>query len=115
MVQTYLTIENVRFEDNIKIKFDIDKDDYEIMVPKFSIQLLVENAIKHGYLQKELNINVKVKNNNIEVSNDGLLTKEVSFGTGLSNLSDRLRLLKIGKLKYKNINDKMTFIIKLKD
>lgn len=115
MVQTYLTIENVRFEDNIKIKFDIDKDDYEIKVPKFSIQLLVENAIKHGYLQKELNINVKVKNNNIEVSNDGLLTKEVSFGTGLSNLSDRLRLLKIGKLKYKNINDKMTFIIKLKD
>ena len=115
MVQTYLTIENVRFEDNIKIKFDIDKDDCEIMVPKFSIQLLVENAIKHGYLQKELNINVKVKNNNIEVSNDGLLTKEVSFGTGLSNLSDRLRLLKIGKLKYKNINDKMTFIIKLKD
>ena len=115
MVQTYLTIENIRFEDNIKIKLDISADDYEILVPKFSIQLLVENAIKHGYIQKELNINIKVKNNKIEVSNDGLLTKNVTFGTGLSNLANRLRLLKIGKLDYKNEKDKMTFIIKLKD
>jgi len=115
MVQTYLTIENIRFEDNIKIKLDISADDYEILVPKFSIQLLVENAIKHGYIQKELNINIKVKNNKIEVSNDGLLTKNVTFGTGLSNLANRLRLLKIGKLDYKNEKDKMTFIIKLKE
>ncbi|PLY09678.1 MAG: histidine kinase [Arcobacter sp.] len=115
MVQTYLTIENIRFEDNIKIKLHITSADYEIMVPKFSIQLLVENAIKHGYLQKELNIDIRVRNNKIEVSNDGLITKDFVFGTGLSNLANRLRLLKIGKLDYKIEEDKMIFVINLKD
>jgi len=114
MVETYLKIENIRFEDNIKIKFDINNDDLNIMVPKFSIQLLVENAIKHGYLQKELNIEILVKNNTIEVSNNGLISKNIKFGTGLSNLATRLKLLKIGYLDKKIQNDKMIFIIKLK-
>ena len=115
MVQTYLTIENIRFEDNISMKLDISAKDYEIMVPKFSIQLLVENAIKHGYTQKKLNVNILVKDRKIEVSNDGLLTNNVKFGTGLSNLKDRLRLLEVGKLTYKIKNDTMVFIIELKD
>lgn len=115
MVETYLTIENIRFEDNIKMQVDISSDDFNIMVPKFSIQLLVENAIKHGYLQKQLHVNVSIKNNTIEVSNDGLITKEVKFGTGLSNLATRLKLLKIGQLDKKVEDDKMIFIIRLKD
>ena len=115
MVQTYLTIENIRFEDNIKMQLEINNKDYNIMVPKFSIQLLVENAIKHGYLQKELNVNVSVKNNCIEVSNDGLLSEKIRFGTGLRNLATRLKLLKIGHLEKRIEDDKMIFIIKLED
>ena len=115
MVQTYLTIENIRFEDNIKMQLDINNKDYNIMVPKFSIQLLVENAIKHGYLQKELNVKVSVKNNIIEVSNDGLLSQKIKFGTGLSNLATRLKLLKIGYLDKRIENDKMIFSIRLTD
>jgi len=115
MVETYLRIENIRFEDNIKMQVDISSDDFNIMVPKFSIQLLVENAIKHGYLQKQLHVKVSIKNNTIEVSNDGLITKEVKFGTGLSNLATRLKLLKIGQLDKKVEDDKMIFIIRLKD
>ncbi|MGB1226511.1 MAG: sensor histidine kinase [Poseidonibacter sp.] len=115
MVETYLEIENIRFEDNIKMKLDINSDDLNIMVPKFSIQLLVENAIKHGYLQKELNVEVAVRNNTIEVCNDGLISKSIKFGTGLSNLATRLKLLKIGYLDKEIQNDKMVFIIRLKE
>jgi sensor histidine kinase YesM len=115
MVETYLTIENIRFEDNIKMQLDISNENLTIMVPKFSIQLLVENAIKHGYLQKELNIKVSVKNKTIEVSNNGLIAKKVKFGTGLTNLATRLKLLKIGYLDKKMQNDKMVFTIRLKD
>ncbi len=115
MVKTYLKIENIRFEDNIKVTLNISEEDYKIMVPKFSIQLLVENAIKHGYIQKELNIKIDVKNNNINVINDGLLTKDLLYGTGLSNLKTRLELLKIGKINYKIKDNKMIFSIELKD
>ncbi len=115
MVKTYLTIENIRFENNIKMKLDIKPNEYEIMIPKFSIQLLVENAIKHGYMQKELNIDVKASDNEIVVSNDGLLTQKLKFGTGLTNLAKRLKLLKIGHLNYKTVDNRMAFVICLKD
>ncbi|WP_122893620.1 sensor histidine kinase [Arcobacter peruensis] len=114
MVETYLEIENIRFENNIKMHLDIPSDDLNIMVPKFSIQLLVENAIKHGYLQKELNVYISSKDKTIEVCNDGLISKNIKFGTGLSNLATRLKLLKIGYLDKEIQNDKMAFIIKLK-
>lgn len=115
MVETYLTIENIRFEDNIKMSVDISKEDLEIMLPKFSIQLLVENAIKHGYIQKQLDIKVSIKDKTIEVSNNGLISRNIKFGTGLNNLANRLKLLNIGLLD-KRIEDKeMIFIIRLKD
>ena len=50
----------------------------------------------------------------VEVSNNGLITKNIKLGTGLSNLATRLKLLKIGYLDKKIQNDKMIFIIKLK-
>ncbi|MAC83204.1 MAG: histidine kinase [Arcobacter sp.] len=114
MVGTYLKIENIRFDDNIKLQTNISKDFKKIEIPKFSIQLLVENAIKHGFNSKELNIDITIKDDNIIVSNDGRLSENVSFGTGLSNLKNRLELLNIGNLTYKKENDKMYFIIELK-
>ncbi len=114
MVETYLKIENIRFDDHIKLKTNISEDFEKIQIPKFSIQLLVENAIKHGFNSRELNIDIITKNNNIIVSNDGILSENVIFGTGLSNLKKRLELLKIGNLTYKKENAKMQFIIELK-
>ena len=114
MVETYLKIENIRFDDNIKLQTNIGDEFTKIVIPKFSIQLLVENAIKHGFNHKELNINISVKNKEIRVSNDGILSDNINFGTGLSNLEKRLELLKIGKLKYKRDNRDMIFIIDLK-
>ena len=54
MVKTYLNIENIRFENNIELNVELNEDDENILVPKFSIQLLVENAIKHGYNRNKL-------------------------------------------------------------
>ena len=113
MVQTYVDIENIRFDD--KIQLNIIKTDAinNIKVPKFSIQLLVENAIKHGYISKELTIIVRVTQESITVVNDGKKIEKFSFGTGLFNLSTRLRLLDIGSLEFKE-QEKTTFIIRLK-
>lgn len=114
MVETYLDIENIRFDNNIKMTSSFDEDTGYIQVPKFSIQLLVENAIKHGYKSEALNIDIKADASSIVVTNNGVLPEEVKFGTGLSNLQKRLHLLNIGKLEYKIENEKMSFIIKIK-
>jgi len=113
MVKTYVNIENTRFEDKIKIKIVSPKEHEKVLIPKFSIQLLVENAIKHGYEGNELHIDIVVSKGKIEVSNDGKLSDNIKFGTGLSNLAKRLELLNIGALDYEN-SEKMKFIIRVK-
>lgn len=117
MLKTYVNIENIRFNDRIKLNIDINPKHYYIMIPKFSIQLLAENAIKHGYLQKDLEINVRFdeEKNCIEITNNGKISKELKFGTGLSNLANRLTFQNVGELQYESLEDKMIFRIKIKD
>ncbi|WP_123377570.1 sensor histidine kinase [Aliarcobacter butzleri] len=115
MVQTYVNIENIRFDNKIVLHIDDYNDFKLIKIPKFSIQLLVENSIKHGYLGKELNIFITFENNLIKVSNDGKRNSNIKFKTGLSNLENRLRLLNIGELHFLIENENMTFCIILKD
>ncbi|MCG3697378.1 sensor histidine kinase [Aliarcobacter butzleri] len=115
MVQTYVNIENIRFDNKIILHIDDYSDFKLIKIPKFSIQLLVENSIKHGYLGKKLNISITFKKNLIKVSNDGKKNSNIKFKTGLSNLENRLRLLNIGELHFLIENENMTFCIILKD
>mgnify|MGYP001176986498 CR=1 FL=1 len=113
MVKTYVNIENTRFEDKIKLEIDSNKDYEERLIPKFSIQLLVENAIKHGFEGKELDINISISKDTITVSNNGKIEEFVKYGTGLKNLDKRLELLKVGNLDY-DTDEKMKFIIRIK-
>ena len=49
-IKTYVELEKVRFDDRLNIIYDIRATDFNI--PCLSIQPIVENAIKHGVLQK---------------------------------------------------------------
>ncbi|HET9430075.1 MAG TPA: histidine kinase, partial [Chitinophagaceae bacterium] len=48
IVKDYLALENMRFEDRLKIEYEIDEDTLDQPVPPMMLQTLVENAIKHG-------------------------------------------------------------------
>lgn len=114
MVKTYVNIENVRFDEKIVLNIQNFSEFKNVKIPKFSIQLLVENAIKHGFLGKPLNIDISFFKNRIMVQNNGKITNIVKFGTGLSNLQKRLELQKVGSLSSDILDDKMLFTIKLK-
>lgn len=115
MVKTYLHIENIRFDEKIVFNLNCQERYYEMLLPKFSIQLLVENAIKHGFEGKKLEIYVDVSSDKIEVSNSGKITSKVVFGVGLNNLQKRLKILKIGYLKSSIEDNRMKFTIHRSD
>lgn len=52
-VEAYLSIEQTRFPDKYHVSFDIDQSLKKVMVPPFTLQPLVENAIKHAFANKE--------------------------------------------------------------
>ncbi len=114
-LRDYIELENIRFEDRISLEIDC-KDQYkEIQVPKFSIQLIVENAIKHGLQDEILNIEIRVKKEDIlkiYISNNGKKIENKNFGIGLQNLSERLEILCKGKVQIVD-DEKTTYMISL--
>ncbi|TFH85808.1 sensor histidine kinase [Billgrantia azerbaijanica] len=47
-VRSYLKIEMARFEDRLAVDVDIDENLYNLRLPTFTLQPIIENAIKHG-------------------------------------------------------------------
>lgn len=98
----YVELENIRFSGNIRLELPEEKR-LSVMVPKFSIQLLIENAIKHGISPEQPSLHVTIAydklTNTISVSNDGLPLSLKKMGIGLSNLDERLRHLCSGHLE----------------
>jgi len=102
-VRDYVELENIRFSGKIHVQ--IDDPMPKIKVPKFSVQLLVENAIKHGFIDKkilEISLSYDPSQNRLILKNNGKAMKSAKFGTGLTNLAQRLKLLCKGKIEITN-------------
>jgi sensor histidine kinase YesM len=114
IVQNYLNLESIQFEDRLEYKLEVKPETLEMKIPPMAIQLLVENAIKHGIsnLPEGGMVHIRSSFDNdcllVEVINTGQLKEGVNgTGIGLKNASDRLRLLfgKLSNLTIKNMDD----------
>jgi two-component sensor histidine kinase len=107
IVKDYLALEQMRFEERLKIEFEIDEDTLQHPVPPMMLQTLVENAIKHG-ISKQIKggvvrIVASFKNNDIElqVQNTGQLSPASNDeGFGIKSTQDRLNLMYQGKAVF---------------
>jgi sensor histidine kinase YesM len=109
IVQDYLALEHMRFEERLQIEMDINEDTLNQPIPPMMLQTLVENAIKHG-ISKQINGGtVKIisdfKDNRHEliVQNSGTLNGYATSskdGFGIKSTQDRLNLLYQGKANF---------------
>jgi sensor histidine kinase YesM len=99
LVRDYLELEKLRLEERLQQCIEVDEDLGSNLVPRLSIQTLVENAIKHG-INKQIEgglVKVKVmqvaEGIEISVQNPGKLDRTKSMeGVGLKNLKERIDL-----------------------
>ncbi|MBL7697623.1 MAG: histidine kinase [Chitinophagaceae bacterium] len=107
IVKDYLALEYIRFEDRLKVEYDVNNDTLTQPVPPMMLQTLVENAIKHG-ISDQLNgglvkVTSDFKNDyhRMTVQNSGLLNGHANAdGFGLSSTRNRLDLLFGGKASF---------------
>jgi len=92
---SYFTLVRIRFGLGVYFEVKIDKPENKLMAP-ISLQLLLENAVKHNEFNEKRPLTISLGFNNgwVEVSNN-LQPKKVkdSSRIGLRNLSERYRLL----------------------
>lgn len=108
IVKDYLALEHMRFEERLRVEFDIDEDTLQQPVPPMMLQTLVENAIKHGISKQISGGLVRVVSEirggtlQLTVQNTGQLAHELNEdGFGIKSTQDRLNLMYQGKAAFK--------------
>ena len=105
IANNYLNVQKKRFGKNLIIEIDPSPDYEKLWIPPLTLQLLIENAIKHNVVSNEKPLHVKIysdqeKNlifvkNNLQPKQEGI----DSTGIGINNIINRYRLISDKKVE----------------
>ena len=113
----YMEMQKIRFGNAIEYNVAVSEEAKVNFVPFFSIQVLLENAIKHNAMttEKPLIINVSDHEGYLTVENNyqPKTIKEISTGLGLANLAERYMLLSGDLIDVKENPEQFSVTIKL--
>ncbi len=112
IVKTYLAIEQTRFGDRLSFEIRMDNDMRDILIPRFLLQPLVENAIKHGISKMTdkglVEIQVTHKGDSVEfiIHDNGPEFEEgPGGGYGLRSIRDKLNLIYGNEATFEILNN----------
>jgi sensor histidine kinase YesM len=115
IIDAYMFLLKARFEEGIDLSITVDQGYYESLIPPFTLQLLIENCIKHNVVSLEYPLQIRIYSENdcIVVENGIRLkrTPEASTGMGLENINQRYIHLLNKKIEI--WSDEKVFSIKL--
>jgi len=98
-INSYYQLLKTRYGDGLNMNIEIDKRYYPYLLPSLSLQLLVENAVKHNIVSKQQPLMVEiftaagnkmVVNNNLQKKQQ----KEKSTNIGINNIRSKYALMK---------------------
>ena len=120
--QRYLAIEQVRLEERLQVKIQIDKELYQQQLPTLTLLTLIENATKHGIAPNVepgyINITARKidrRNWSLTVVNSvGIKIETDGTKTGLTNVISRLNLMFGNSVTIKQLLSETEFFIRLR-
>ena len=105
-LESYYRLLKTRYGDGLHINIDIDKRYYPYLVPSLSLQLLVENAVKHNVIANDsvIRIGIRKENDYIVVENNMNVKQNNGNekGMGIENIKSRYSILSDAPVIIKN-------------
>lgn len=97
-IESYIFLQKIRFQNNLSYSTDIDAQTINKFIPPLTLEVLVENAIKHNAIEKDQPLHIKIftengyliVENNVQPRNgDEIQSTQV----GLKNLFEKFSIL----------------------
>jgi two-component system LytT family sensor kinase len=115
-IQSYAALLTTRYGDGFKLDMQINPANKDKEIPSLSLQLLVENAVKHNIISKSQPVTVEIRTedgyltvtNNLNKKAKGIME---STGIGLSNIREKYKLLQRQDVRVEESNNQ--FIVAL--
>ncbi len=105
-LEDYIYLQQIRFGESLQVKYNMEVDQNRMVIP-LSLQMLVENAIKHNEISIERPLRIEIKSNreNRVIVSNNHQHKEVSeqsLGMGLENLKKQIAFFSDESLLVQN-------------
>lgn len=121
-VRDYLALESIRFEERLRVTYNIDPASDGFEVPPMMVQTLVENAIKHGVSNLIAGGIIEISSQVIDsvlmlkIRNSGQLVNGIKkpnsrTGVGLVNTKERLKLIYGENASFRIYNENNKYVV----
>lgn len=115
MVRSYIYLVQLRFDQNLEMAVNIGEKSGERMIAPMTMQMLIENAIKHNVISKKKPLTIRIYDEEkylvVENNLQKKETKEYSSNVGLKNIQSRYGFLTNDKVEV--LDDDKVFKVKI--
>jgi two-component system, LytTR family, sensor kinase len=117
VLNAYTFLLKTRFDKNLSIDVDIPSTKMNLKIVPLSLQILMENAIKHNIVSEEKPLSIKLfaENGNLVITNNLQIKNQIneSTGIGLENIRNRYKLISEKKVIVTESKNSFTVSIPL--
>lgn len=112
-LESYLVLMENRYQNTFEWKIDVDEEIMECLIPRISVQPLVENSISHGFSEKKemghIRIEGRLQNENlvIRVLDDGEGADVEKIKRTLDEPSGNKRKEQVSSIGLKNVQERL--------
>lgn len=116
-IEDFMYLHQIRMGESLQLKTDIVPQHYNLHIPPMTLQVLIENAIKHNRASTKNPLQILIKSNDDQtlsiINNVNPKTTSYSTGTGLKNITQRYKLLTSDPVIIAPSNNEFTVTIPL--